>query len=255
MSGGAAGRRAGVEAAGAAALLHQGQPRWGRREERGQREAAQRLRGLAVATPAQAAASPLLIRRVHGVVVGAAGAGAAAAAVAALVEAQAPQVEEPPASQAPEAGGGGQGGCQGSLAARCRHGAQGHRQVQSTLRRVAEVEAVVLQRGLQAAGRAAAPAVQRHVALGGLGSGSTKTQFLGRRWAVGRRRCLIGFGDTLGYENKPRLQKGENLQSSLTLLEKGAINQPMLQSSSHAACHGDFLLGGERRRKGFVILS
>lgn len=219
VSGGAAGRGAGLEAAGAAALLHQGQPRGGRREERGQREAAQRLRGLAVvATPAQAAARPLLVRRVHGVVVGAAGAGAAAAAVAALVAVQAPQVEEPPAPQAPEAGGGGQGGCQGSLAARCRHGAQGHRQVQSTLRRVAEVEAVVLQRGLQAAGRAAAPAVQGCVALGGLGSGSTKTQFLGRRWAAGKRLCLIGFGDTLGCENKPRLQKREKLQSFLTLL-------------------------------------
>lgn len=149
VSGGAAGRGAGVEAAGAAALLHQGQRRWGRREERGQREAAQRLRGLAVvAAPAQAAARPLLIRRVHGVVVGAAGAGAAAAAVAALVAVQTPQVEEPPAPQAPEAGGGGQGGCRGSLAACCWHGAQGHRQAQSTLRRVAEVEAVVLQRGL-----------------------------------------------------------------------------------------------------------
>lgn len=175
VGGGAPGRGAGVEAAGAAALLHQGQPRWGRREERGQREAAERLRGLAVgATPAQAAARPLLIRGVHGVVVGAAGAGAAAAAVAALVAAQAPQVEEPPAPQAAAAGGGGQGRCQGSLAARRRHGAQSHRQVQRALGRVAEVEAV-LQRGLQAAGRAAAPAVRRRVALGGLGSGNTKT--------------------------------------------------------------------------------
>lgn len=175
VSGGAAGRGAGLQAAGAAALLHQPERRRRWREERGQRETAERLRGLAVVAPAaQAAARPLLVRRVHGVVVGAAGAGAAAAAVTALVAAQAPQIEEPAAPQAPAAGGGGQGRCQGSLGARRRHGAQGHRQGQGAVRRVAEVEAGVLQGGLQAAGRAAAPAVQRRVALGGLGSGARK---------------------------------------------------------------------------------
>jgi len=83
---GAPGRGAGVETAGAAALLHQRQPRRRGREEGGQREAAEGLRGLAVvASPPQAAARPLLIRGVHGVMVGAARAGAPAAAVAALV--------------------------------------------------------------------------------------------------------------------------------------------------------------------------
>lgn len=151
VGGGAAGRGAGMEAAGAAALLHQRQPRrWGR-EKGGQREAAEGLRGLAVvATPPQAAACPLLVRGVHGVVVGAAGAGAAAAAVAALVTADASEAEKPPAPQAPAAGGGGEGGCQGSLAVGSWHGAQSHREVQGALRRVAEVEAV-LHRGLQAA--------------------------------------------------------------------------------------------------------
>lgn len=255
VSGGAAGRGAGVEAAGAAALLHHGQPRRGRREERGQREAAERLRGLAVvATPAQAAARPLLIRRVHGVVVGAAGAGAAAAAVAALVAAQAPQAEEPPAPKAPAAGGGGQGGCQGSLAARRRHGAQSHRQVQGALRRVAEVEAVLLQRGLQAAGRAAAPAVQRRVALGGLGSGSTKTQFSARRWAVGKRLYLIGFGVTLGCENKPPLQKGGKLPLTLFFATEGSY-KPTNAYKELAMQPAMGISFWARRRKDFDILS
>lgn len=166
---GTAGREAGVKAAGAAALLHQPQPWWWGREQGGQREAAEGLRGLAVvATPPQAAAHPFLIRGVHGVVVGAAGAGAPAAAVAALVAADASQAEEPPAPQAPVAGGRGEGGCQGSLTGGSWHGAQSHREVQGTLGRVAEVEAV-LQCGLQAACGAAAVAVQRGVALGGLG--------------------------------------------------------------------------------------
>lgn len=59
---GAAGRRAGVEAAGAAALLPQRQPRRRGREKGGQREAAEGLRGLTVvASPPQTASCPLLI--------------------------------------------------------------------------------------------------------------------------------------------------------------------------------------------------
>lgn len=106
--------------------------------------------------------------------VGAARAGAAAAAVAALVTTDASQGEEPPAAQAPAAGGGGEGSYQRSLAVSSWHGAQSHREIQGALGRVAEVEAV-LQRGLQAARRAAAPAVQRGVALGSLGSRGVKT--------------------------------------------------------------------------------
>lgn len=106
--------------------------------------------------------------------VGAARAGAAAAAVAALVTTDASQGEEPPAPQAPAAGGGGEGGHQRSLAVGSWHWAQSHREIQGALGRVAEVEAV-LQRGLQAACRAAAPAVQRGVTLRSLGSRRVKT--------------------------------------------------------------------------------
>lgn len=157
---GAAGRRAGVEAAGAAALLPQRQPRRRGREKGGQRKAAEGLRGLTVvASPPQTASCPLLIRRVHGVMVGATRAGAPTTAVAALVPTDAAQGEEPPAPQAAATGGGGQRGCQGSWVAGSRHGAQSHWEVQSTLGRITEVEAV-LQCGLQAACRAAAPTVQ-----------------------------------------------------------------------------------------------
>lgn len=213
-----------MEAAGAAALLHQRQPRWWGREEGGQREAAEGLQGLAVvAASPQAAAHPLLVRGVHGVVVGAAGTGAPATAVAALVSTDALQAEEPPAPQAPAAGGRGEGGCQGSLGAGSWHGAQSHREVQGALGRVAEVQAV-LQRGLQAARRAAAPAVQRGIALRGLGSRNVQTQFSGKRWAGSNRLCpfiylFIKDFITLGCANKPQLQKkGENSNSSLTLL-------------------------------------
>lgn len=65
------------------------------------------------------------------------------------------------------------------------------------------------------------------------------------QWA---RDCLVGFGGALGWDNKPQLQKGEKLHSSLALLGKGAINQPVLQSTSRAACHGDFLLGKEEEK-------
>lgn len=209
MGGGAAGRGAGLEAAGAAALLEQAGRRRRRREERGQREAAERLRGLAVvAAPAQAAARALLVRRVHGVVVGAAGAGAAAAAVAALVAAQAPQAEEPPAPQAAAAGGGGQRGRRGSVTARRWHGAQSHRQGQGALPRVAEAEPRVLQRGVQAARRAAAPALQGRVALGALRGtetqGSAGTRAPGKRlpgwfwgcFGVGKRATITERGKT-----------------------------------------------------------
>lgn len=96
--------------------------------------------------------------------VGATRAGAPTTAVAALVLTDAAQGEQPPAPQAAATGGGGQGGCQGSWVTGGWHGAQGHWEVQSTLGRITEVEAV-LQCGLQAAHRAAALTVQRRVAL------------------------------------------------------------------------------------------
>lgn len=143
--GGAGAAGASGQAAGAAEPPGRREPRRCRRraEEGGEREAAEGLRVLAASAPAARAtpARALLVRGVHGVVVGAARAGGAPAAVAALVGLQPTTAEQAPAPQAEAAAGSGRHASPGAWG--------GRGQPQGTPGTVTQGQAV-LQRGLQA---------------------------------------------------------------------------------------------------------